>query len=320
MEAVVLPDFGDVNVLQFRDVPLPEPGPGQVRVRVLASALNPVEAKIRANGTWAGLPLPAVLGYDAAGLVDLVGPGVTDFKPDDEVYFTPEIFGNPHGTHATYTVVDASIVARKPRNIGFDEAASIPLAGGTAYEAIVRRLNVRVGDTVLILGGAGGVGSFAIQMAKAAGARVLASAGPANQDLLLQLGADVAIDYTKRDPVEAALTDTEGVGVDATFDTVGGDVFSSTIPATRRFGRTATILAPHGDLSALTHKNQTLHGVFLTRERARLEAIGKLVEQGKVKPLVAEVRPFNLEAVREGHRRLESGHGLGKFVLDVSTL
>jgi NADPH2:quinone reductase len=320
MEAVVLPDFGDVNVLQFRDVPLPEPGPGEIRVRVIASAVNPVEAKIRASGTWAGLPLPAVLGYDAAGLVDLLGPGVTEFRPDDEVYFTPEVFGNPHGTHATYTVVKASIVAKKPKSIGFDEAASIPLAGGTAYEGIVNRLNVKVGDTVLILGGAGGVGSFAVQLAKAAGARVLASAGPSNQDLLVQLGADVAIDYTKRDPVEAALTDTDGVGVDATFDLVGGDVFLSAIPATRSFGRIATILGPRGDLSPLYLKNQTLHGIFLTRERARLEALARLVDQGRLKPLVAEVRPFNLESVREGHRRLDSGHGLGKFVLDVSSL
>jgi NADPH2:quinone reductase len=320
MEAVVLPDFGDVNVLEFRDVPLPEPGPGEIRVRVLASAVNPVEAKIRASGTWAGLPLPAVLGYDAAGLVDLLGPGVTEFEPDDEVYFTPEVMGNPHGTHATYTVVKASIVAKKPKTIGFDEAASIPLAGGTAYEAIVRRLNVKVGDTVLILGGAGGVGSFAVQIAKAAGARVLASAGPSNQDLLKQLGADVAIDYTKRDAVEAALTDTGGVGVDATFDMIGGDVFLSAIPATRSFGRIATILGPRGDLSPLYLKNQTLHGIFLTRERARLEALAKLVDQGRLKPLVAEVRPFNLESVREGHRRLDSGHGLGKFVLDVSSM
>lgn len=320
MEAVVLPDFGDVNVLQFRDVPLPEPGPGEIRVRVLASAVNPVEAKIRASGSWAGLPLPAILGYDAAGLVDLLGPGVTEFEPDDEVYFTPEVIGNPHGTHATYTVVKASIVARKPKRIGFDEAASIPLAGGTAYEAIVRRLNVKVGDTVLILGGAGGVGSFAVQIAKAAGARVLASAGPSNQDLLTQLGADVAIDYTQRDPVEAALTDTDGVGVDATFDLVGGDVLLSAIPATRSFGRIATVLGPRGDLSPLYLKNQTLHGIFLTRERARLEALARLVDQGRLKPLVAEVRPFNLESIREGHRRLDSGHGLGKFVLDVSSL
>lgn len=320
MEAVVLPDFGDVNVLELRDVTLPEPGPGEIRVRVVASALNPVEAKIRASGTWANLPLPAVLGYDAAGLVDLVGPGVTEFKPDDEVYFTPEIIGNPRGTHATYTIVRASIVAKKPKSIGFHEAASIPLAGGTAYEAIVRRLKVTVGETVLILGGAGGVGSFAVQLAKAAGARVIATAGPANQDMLKQLGADVAVDYTKRDPVEAALTDTDGVGVDAVFDTVGGSAFGAAFAATRPFGRIATILGLSGDFGPLHSKNQTLYGVFITAERARLEALAKLVDQGKLKPLVAEVRPFDLESVREGHRRLESGHGLGKFVLDVSQI
>ncbi len=316
MRAVVLPRFGGPEVLELREHPRPEPGPGQIRVRVMASATNPVEAKLRASGTWAGISLPAVIGYDAAGVVDAPGPGVTDLAIGDEVYFTPEIFGNPHGTHAEFTVVAAAIVARKPANLDFVQAAAIPLAGGSAYEAVVRRLAVRLGETVLIHGGAGGVGSFAIQIAKAVGARVLATAGPKNQDLLRQLGADVPIDYSRQSFAEVVAQETGGQGVDATFDTVGGDLLGKSIAATRPFGRLATILGPSGDLSALYSRNQTLHGVFLLRERARLEALARLAERKQLRPIIEQTLP--LEQVAEAHRRLDSGHGGGKIVLRVS--
>ncbi|HEY8943832.1 MAG TPA: zinc-binding dehydrogenase [Polyangiaceae bacterium] len=316
MRAVVLPRFGEPEVLEIRDVPRPQPGPGEVVVRVVASGTNPVEAKIRATGTWANLTLPAVIGYDAAGVVEELGAGVTELSVGDEVYYTPEVFGNPHGTHAEYNVVAASIVAKKPASLGFVEAAGVPLAGGTAYEAIVRRLGVRLGDTVLIHGGAGGVGSFAVQIAKAAGARVLATAGSTNQALLHELGAEVPIDYTKQDPAEVALAETGGRGVDAVFDAVGGGLVASSIRAVRPFGQLATILPPSGDLGALYLRNQTLHGVFLTRERARLESLTKLIEAGHVRPIIAQVEP--LDGVFEAHRRLDAGHGRGKIILRVS--
>jgi NADPH:quinone reductase len=138
-------------------------------------------------------------------------------------------------------------VAKKPASLSHEEAAVIPLAGGTAYEALVRRLDVRVGETILIQGGAGGVGSFSMQIAKAAGARILATAGTDNQETLKTLGADVAIDYTQDDVTETALDDTAGAGVDAVFDTVGGDTVVNSIPATRPYGRIATILGGQGD-------------------------------------------------------------------------
>ena len=257
-----------------------------------------------------------MIGYDGAGVVEALGPNVTDFAPGDPVYFTPEIFGNPHGTHAEYTVVAAAIVARKPANLDFAEAAAIPLAGGTAYEALVRRMAVRLGDTVLIQGGAGGVGSFAVQIAKALGARVLATAGSKNQDLLRQLGADVPIDYTRQDVAAVVAQETGGRGVDATFDTVGGDQLAKCIPLTRPFGQIATILPPSGDIGALYARNQTLHGVFLHRERARLEALAVLVERKQLRPIIDQVLP--LEQVAEAHRRLDTGHGHGKIVLRVS--
>ena len=314
MRAVVLKGFGGLEMLEERDLPVPEPGPGEVLVRNLAVAVNPVDAKIRAAGRWAGVEPPFVLGYDAAGVVAKVGPGVKDLKEGDEVYYTPEIFGNPHGTYAEYTPVPAGIVAKKPKNLSFAEAAAIPLAGGTAWEAVVRRLAVRPGETVLVLGGAGGVGSFAVQFAKAAGAYVIATASAENLPVLKELGADLALDY--RGPwAEEVLKATEGQGVDAAFETAGESLVERVIPVVRPFGRIATILPPQGNLSGLYTKNQTLYGVFLTRERKRLLEMRPLFERGLARPLIAEVLPFSLENLRKAHARMDSGHGRGKIVL-----
>ena len=314
MRAVVLKGFGGLEMLEERDLPVPEPGPGEVLVRNLAVAVNPVDAKIRAAGRWAGVEPPFVLGYDAAGVVAKVGPGVKDLKEGDEVYYTPEIFGNPHGTYAEYTPVPAGIVAKKPKNLSFAEAAAIPLAGGTAWEAVVRRLAVRPGETVLVMGGAGGVGSFAVQFAKAAGAYVIATASAENLPVLKELGADLALDY--RGPwAEEDLKATEGQGVDAAFETAGESLVERVIPVVRPFGRIATILPPQGNLSGLYTKNQTLYGVFLTRERKRLLEMRPLFERGLARPLIAEVLPFSLENLRKAHARMDSGHGRGKIVL-----
>lgn len=316
MRAMVITAFGGPELFELREVERPSPGPGEVLVRVVASGTNPVDAKIRAAGAWAQIAPPAVLGYDVSGVVEAVGPGVRDLAPGDEVFYTPEIFGNQSGSYAEYNVAPASIVARKPRGMSHVEAAAVPLAGGTAWEAVVRRLAVKPGETVLIHGGAGGVGSFAVQFARAAGARVLASAGAANQELLRGLGVDRPIDYTSEDPADVALKETGGAGVDAVFDTVGGDLVAKSLRATRPGGRLACILAPRGDLSQLYIKNQTLHGVFLTREGARLREMTPLFERGLASPLIAGVLP--LEQVAEAHRRLDSGHGAGKLILAIA--
>jgi NADPH2:quinone reductase len=316
VRAMVTPQFGGSDLFEARDVEKPQPETGEVLVRVVAAGTNPVDAKFRAAGGSIGLEAPIVLGADISGVVEEVGAGVTDLAPGDEVYYTPEVFGpRSNGGYAEYHAAKADIVAKKPAPLSHEEAAAVPLAGGTAYEAIVRRLTVRVGETVLIHGGAGGVGSFAVQVAKAAGARVLATAGSDNQEALKELGADVPIDYRSQNATEVALEDTGGEGVDAVFDAVGGGTIVDSIPATKPFGRLATILGAQGDLTPHYQKNQTLYGVFLTRERARLEEMGALIERGQVRPLVAEVRP--LEEVGKAHERLDSGHGRGKVVLRV---
>jgi len=316
MRAMVIPAFGGPDVFELRDVPRPTPGPGEILVRVVASGTNPVDAKIRAAGRWARITPPAILGYDASGVVEEVGPGVSGFAAGDEVFYTPEIFGNQAGTYADYNVVPASIVAPKPKRLSHVEAAAVPLACGTAWEALVRRLKIRAGETVLIHGGAGGVGSFAVQIARASGARVLATAGSKNQETLRALGVYREIDYTQEDVAEVALQETGGAGVDAVFDTAGGDNIARSLRGTRPGGRLATIIAPKGDLADIYPKNLTLHGVFLTRESLRLREMTPLLEHGQISPIVESV--LDLTEVAEAHRQLDSGHGRGKLVLSVA--
>ena len=138
MRAMVLPRFGGSDLFEMHELERPEPDCGEVLVRVVASAVNPVDAKLRADGSWAKLDPPVILGYDVAGIVEEVGPGLSDFRIGDEVYYTPEIFANPHGSYAEYNVASAAIVARKPASLSFVEASAIPLAGGTAWEAVIR--------------------------------------------------------------------------------------------------------------------------------------------------------------------------------------
>ncbi len=314
MRAVTLPRFGGSELMEVKEIERPEPGRGEVLVRVMAAGTNPIDAKIRANGTWAGLELPVVLGYDAAGIVEAVGPEVRDLAEGDEVYYTPPIQGNSRGTYAEFNAVPAAMVAKKPAGVSFTDAAAIPLAGGTAWEAVIRRIAVRAGETILVHGGAGGVGSFAIQFARVAGARVLATSSTANLPFLRELGADVAIDYTMEDAAEVAREETGGIGADAVFDIQGQEVVSRSLQALRPAGRIACILPPEGDLTLLYQRNLTLHGVFLTRERKRLEEMRPLFERGLVHSAVTQVLPFGQAS--KAHARFEAGHGRGKVVLD----
>ncbi|HKJ31584.1 MAG TPA: zinc-dependent alcohol dehydrogenase family protein [Balneolales bacterium] len=315
MKAMTISEFGNPDVFSLNEMDKPKPGPGEVLVRVIASGTNPVDAKIRASGTWAQLAMPAILGYDASGIIEETGPGVQHFKKGDEVYYTPEIFGNSHGSYAEYNVVPASIIDYKPANLSHNEASSVPLAGGTAWEAVIRRLKIQPGETILIHGGAGGVGSFAVQFAKAAGARVIASAGTDNQKTLEELNVDIALNYREQNVIEETLKATNGEGINAVFDTAGGNINAS-LEAVKEGGRLATILGVDGDLSSISIKNLTLYGVFLTRENRRLQEMRNLIEQGKVKPLIDQTLP--LEQVAEAHKRLDTGHGRGKIVLKVS--
>lgn len=312
---MVITGFGGPEVFVQRDLPKPEPGPGEVLVRVHATSVNPVDCKIRQDGRWAGVVPPAVIGYDVAGVVEKLGPGVQEFRTGDEVYYTPEIPGRG-GSYAEYHVARAGVVARKPANLTFDEAASIPLAGGTAWDALITRGRLHVGETVLIHAGAGGVGSLAVQMARAAGGRVLATCSAASRDLVQSLGAHRTIDYRTEDVAKAVLEETGGIGADLTFDTVGGDTLELSVAATRPHGRIVSIVSTTGNINAAHYKNITVHFEFLERERYKLDHLRTLIERGQVRPVIDLT--MDLTDVGRAHQKIEQGGRRGKIVLRVT--
>jgi NADPH:quinone reductase-like Zn-dependent oxidoreductase len=312
MRAMVIREFGGVEVFEERDVDRPEPWPTEVLVRVHATSVNPVDAKIREAGEWAGVEPPAVIGYDVSGVVEEAGEAVTDFEPGDEVYYTPEIDGTG-GSYAEYHAVDESIVARKPPSLSHTEAAALPLAGGTAYEAVYARGDASAGETVLVHG-AGGVGAHAVQMAAAAGALVVAVTSLETVEQTEDLGAVRAVSYDEDfvEEFEAALDEP----VDLAFSTVGGETVDASTPLVRRHGRLVTILPPDGEWSEAYQKNLTLHLVFLERQRRTLDGMRRLVERGHLQPVVDRV--LSLDEVADAHELVERGGLTGKVVLDVA--
>jgi NADPH2:quinone reductase len=315
MEAVVIDRFGPPDVLSLRQIETPSPGSGQVRVQVHAAGVNPVDAWNRADGSWAGLEPPVILGSDFSGVVDAVGEGVTGWSAGDQVFGLSPFRGSSAGTYAEYHLADARSLLRKPEGLSHLEAAAIPLAAATALEVIERRLAVQAGELVLIHGAGGGVGSFAVQIAAAAGASVIASASERHHELLGRLGADLCLDYRRVDVATAAL-ERSGRELDAVADFVGGHAVARSLSALREGGRAASVVAFEGDLEPAIDRNITLYGVLLDAEdHDLLEQVRERAAAGELRPVVSEVYPL-AEAAR-AHRRLEEGHVQGKLVLRV---
>jgi NADPH2:quinone reductase len=319
MKAIVLGKFGGFDAFELRDVPVPVVGPRQVRVRVHATAINPLDYQIRRGDYADQVPLPAIIGHDVSGVVEEKGAHVSEFDLGDEVYYTPRIFGGP-GSYAEHHIADVELVARKPRNISHLEAASITLVGGTVWEALVTRAQLAVHETVLIHGGAGGVGTIAIQLAKAMGARVLTTARRDSHAFVRSLGADEVIDYTSDDYVKAVADLTHGHGVNVVFDTIGGDTLARSAFVLADAGRVVSIvdIAQPQNLIEAWGRNAAYHFVFTRQNRGKLDALTNLIERGLILPVVGAVLP--LARVGDAHELLERGgsHGLrGKVVIDV---
>ena len=320
IKAVVLTRFGGPDAFEAQDLPVPPVGSRQVRVRVHATAINPLDHQIRRGDYADYVPLPAIIGHDISGVVEAVGAEVTEFAPGDEVYYTPKIFGGA-GSYAEVHVADVDLVGRKPRNLSHVEAASLTLVGGTVWEALVARAGLRVGETILIHGGAGGVGTIAIQIAKAIGARVITTARGHNHDFVRALGADDVVDYAGADYVDAVQALTGGHGVDVVFDTIGGDTLTKSPLVLAPFGRVVSIvdIATPQNLVEAWGRNASYHFVFTRQNRGKLDELTNLVERGLVRPVIGAVLP--LERIGEGHEVLETGsrRGLrGKVAIDVS--
>lgn len=319
MKAIVLTSFGGPDAFALRDVPKPVPQAGEVLVRVHATSINPLDYQIRRGDYPESVPLPAITGHDVSGVVEAVGPGVTSFVPGDEVWYTPQIFQGS-GSYAEYHVASETIIGKKPAALSHLEAASLTLVGGTAWEALVVRAGLRVGESILIHGGAGGVGHVAIQLAKAIGARVLTTARASNAEFVRGLGADVVIDYEKEDYVDAVLRETGGHGVDVVFDTIGGDTLSRSADALAQLGRVVSIvdIAKPQNLLQAWGKNASYHFVFTRQHRGKLDELSALIERGQLRPHVGAV--YSLADIPAAHARLESpNNGLrGKIAIAVA--
>ncbi|MBY5393316.1 zinc-dependent alcohol dehydrogenase family protein [Rhizobium leguminosarum] len=320
MKAAVLTRFGGPDAFEVRDVPVPAVGPRQVRVRVHATAVNPLDYQIRRGDYTAYVPLPAIIGHDISGVIEEVGSDVREFVVGDEVYYTPKIFGGA-GSYAEQHVADVELVGRKPRNLTHLEAASLTLVGGTVWEAFAQRAQLNPGETILIHGGAGGVGTIAVQVAKAMGARVITTALARDHGFVRSLGADEAIDFTAEDYVDAIARVTGGDGVNVIFDTIGGDTLTRSPLALADAGRVVSLvdIAKPQNLIEAWGKNAAYHFVFTRQNRGKLDALTDLVERGLVKPVIGATLP--LARMGEAHELLENGstRGLrGKVVIDVS--
>ncbi|MGQ3296858.1 zinc-dependent alcohol dehydrogenase family protein [Reyranella sp.] len=320
MKAAVLTRFGGPDAFEIQTLPVPSVRSRQVRVRVHARAINPLDYQIRRGDYPDYVPLPAVIGHDVSGVVEAIGADVTEFAPGDEVYYTPKIFGGA-GSYAEVHIADVDLVSRKPRNLSHVEAASLTLVGGTVWEAFVSRAGLRVGETILIHGGAGGVGTIAVQVAKAIGARVITTTLAKDRDFVRALGADDAVDYTSTDYVDAVDSLTGGRGVDVVFDTIGGDTLTRSPLVLAPLGRVVSLvdIATPQNLIEAWGRNASYHFVFTRQNRGKLNELTNLVERGLVRPVIGAVLP--LERLAEGHEVLETGsrRGLrGKVAIDIS--
>jgi NADPH:quinone reductase len=324
MKALVLESYGaDFRVAE---VPRPMPGVGEVLVRVEASGVNPLDTKIRAGAaSHARHPLPAILGIDLAGVVEAVGAGVKGFQPGEEVYGMTGGVGGVPGSLAQYACVDADLLARKPASLSMRQSAALPLVFITAWEGLVDRAKVGAGQTVLVVGGGGGVGHVAIQIAKASGAKVFAIDGAAKSEFIASLGA-VAIDRNVS-VEELVVEHTGGRGFDIVYDTVGGAGLDLAFKAIARFGHVVSALGwgMHA-LAPLSFKAASYSGVFtllplltgegrvhhgeIMREATRLADAGKLLPR-------LDPRKFTLAEVAQAHALIESRQANGKLVIDI---
>lgn len=320
MKAAVLRQFGGAEMFEIRDVAVPSVGPREARVRVHATSINPIDYKIRRGDYVDHVPLPAITGHDVSGVIEEIGSDVTEFAVGDEVYYTPQIFGT-QGSYAEKHVANVDLIAHKPKNLSHEEAASMTLVGGTVWEAFVTRAQIQVGETVLVHGGAGGVGSIAIQIAKAMGARVFTTAARRDHDFVSGLGADLAIDYRTEDYIEVVNRATGDFGVDVVFDTIGGDTLTRSPRVLAPMGRVVTLvdIPRPQNLVEAWGRNASYHFVFTRQNRGKLDALTHLLERGQVKPVIGAT--FPLERISEAHAYLEarSANGLrGKVVITMN--
>ncbi|MBW4838081.1 MAG: zinc-binding dehydrogenase [Paenibacillaceae bacterium] len=327
MKALILPKPGKPDTLEIAELPLPIPGPGEIRVRVHAAGLNPIDYKVSPNGNPAWV-YPFVLGIDVAGVVDAVGEGVTTWKTGDRVAYMAD-FTRPGG-FAEYTVTVAHTVAAIPDGVSFTDAAAFPCAGLTAYQILTCKMQIRSGQSLLVHAGAGGVGGYAIQLAKIYGASpILATASPQNADYVRSLGADEVIDYNSENVQERVMDITNGVGVDLIINSVNRATAQQDLSMLAFGGQLACIAGAPETVADFqpSSKSFTLHklmiaGAYGSGSRKAEEELAimagefmALLQQNKMNAMVQEV--IKLDKVPDALIRLSQRHVRGKIVAEL---
>ncbi|MGO2890636.1 MAG: NADP-dependent oxidoreductase [Enterococcus devriesei] len=305
--AIVIENYGHADQLKASKVELPELGEHQVLVKVHATSVNPIDWKLREGYLAQMMPweFPITLGWDVAGEITEIGSEVKDWQVGQKVFARPET--TRFGTYADYTIVDDHLLARKPDNVSFEEAAAVPLAGLTAYQALFTHGQLKAGEKVLIHAGAGGVGIYAIQLAKNAGATVITTASEKNHALLKELGADQVIDYHTTDFSEVL------ENVDLVFDTMGGEVQANSFKILNEQGRLISIVGQPDEELAKTVA--VAESIWLQPNGEQLQEIADLMAADKVKSVIGHTYPLTAAGVREAHELSATHHAKGKIVL-----
>ena len=311
MKAAQIATYGDSSVIKVVDINRPAVSEGTVLVEVHASSLNPFDTTVREGHVKAMMPpLPVTLGGDIAGIVLEVGAGVTTISPGDYVYGQAAAIAGNSGAIAEYAVTKAGQVATMPTNLDFKAAASLPLVGVSAWQALNEHINLQPGQKIFIHGGAGGIGTVAIQIAKSIGAYVITTATGDGLQLVEQLGADELIDYKQQDFTDA-LHD-----LDAVFDTVGGDDFSKSLAVLRQGGIAVSMIAqPDTDTATVLGVTALMQQTTVTTEK--LAALRDLVEGGRVTPQIGRV--FALDDIQAAFTSREAGSINGKVVIEIAS-
>jgi NADPH:quinone reductase-like Zn-dependent oxidoreductase len=309
MKAIRFHRYGNPEELVLDDVPMPEVGPDEVLVKIHAAAVNPADFKFRAGWfkDFVPLPLPFIPGADFSGTVEKAGPLVSRFKIGDEVFGMRDVQAG--GSYAEYTAVRGDTLAHKPANLSHAQAAGVPLAALTAWSALFDYARIRPGQTLLVHAAAGGVGSFAVQLARQAGARVVATGSSANVELLRTLGADEVIDYRVTD-FTRVLKD-----LDVVLDTLGGDAQTRSFGVLRSGGLLVTLQPPGVDEAMARSHGVRTALVAVSPHGGRTAELAALLQAGRLKVLIDQT--FNLAEAGAAHARSESGHARGKIVLNV---
>src|SRR6266513_351869 len=304
MKAIVIHSSGGPEVLKYEDAPRPQPKDDEVLIRVMAAAVNPVDVFIREGRSN---QFPLIPGMDVAGVVEQVGNKVTKFKRGDAIY--AYLSFDEQGGYAEFAVAKQDHAALKPKSIDFEQAAAVPLAATTAWQALIEKAGLTAGQTVLIHGGSGGVGTFAVQIAKARGAKVIATASTANQDLLKQLGVDQPIDYTTT-KFEDVVKD-----VDVVLNAVRGDTLARSYGVVKKGGIIVSITG-QPDPGELEKHGIRGAGLSAHPDAKVLEELAKLIDAGKITPIVSAVMP--LVDVAKAQEEIASRHTRGKIVLKIA--